>query len=105
MLHIDENFNEREIELHVGEEFELCLPENPTTGFRWRLITNGEPACILHSTFFESPNGTPGRGGLHYWRFQAAQVGLGNIDLVYQRLSERESASSRRFTLQVRIHK
>jgi inhibitor of cysteine peptidase len=104
MLQLDESDNEREIELHVGEEFEIRLPENPTTGFRWRLASNGEPACILESNFFETADHSPpGRGGSHYWRFQAAQVGLGNISLVYMRSFEQEEKSAQRFTLRVRI--
>ena len=104
MLYLDESYNEREVELHVGEGFEICLPENPTTGFRWRLVSNGEPVCILQNDFFEPSDRTPGRGGRHYWRFQAAQVGVVNIDLVYQRSFEQEETPARKFTLRVRIH-
>ncbi len=104
MLYLDESYNEREIELRVGEEFEIRLPENPTTGFRWSLVSNGEPVCVLQSDFFEPSDRTPGRGGSHYWRFQAAQVGLGNIDLVYRRSFEQQETPARRFTLHVRVH-
>lgn len=104
MLYLDESYNEREIELGVGEEFEISLPENPTTGFRWSLASGGEPVCVLQSDFFEPADGTPGRGGSHHWRFQTVQVGLGNIDLVYQRSFEQGVAPARRFTLDVRIH-
>src|SRR5258708_14091643 len=104
MLYLDENDNEGEIELRVGEECGIRLPENPTTGFRWSLVSNGEPVCVLQSDFFEPSDRTPGRGGSHYWRFQAAQVGLGNIDLVYRRSFEQQETPARRFTLRVRIH-
>ena len=104
MLYLNESYNEREIELRAGEEFEIRLPENPTTGFRWRLVSDGEPVCVLQSDFFEPTDRTPGRGGSHYWRFLAAQVGLGNIDLVYRRSFEQQETPARRFTLQVRIH-
>ena len=104
MLHLDESYNGREIELGAGEEFELRLHENPTTGFRWRLASDGAPACILQSDFFETANGRPGQGGTHYWRFKTAQEGLGNIDLVYRRSFEQNETSTRRFKLLVRIH-
>ncbi len=106
MLHLDESSNEREIELGVGEEFEIRLPENPTTGFRWQFASNGEPACVLQSNFFEPADSTrtPGRGGNHYWRFQAAQVGLESIELVYRRAFEQEKTPTRRFLLHVRVH-
>lgn len=104
MLYLNESYNGREIELRAGEEFEIRLPENPTTGFRWRLVSDGEPVCVLQSDFFEPADRTPGRGGSHYWRFLAAQVGLGNIDLVYRRSFEQQETPARRFTLHVRIH-
>ncbi len=104
MIHLDESYNGREIELRVGEEFEIRLPENRTTGFRWRLASNGEPACVLQSDSFDAPDRTPGRGGSHYWRFQAVQVGLGNIELVYRRSFEQEETPARRFSLRARIH-
>ena len=104
MLHLEEGDNEREIELSVGEEFEIHLLENPTTGFQWLLISNGEPACTLQSNFFETASGPPGRGGSHYWRFQAVQVGIGHIDLVYKQPWVQEKTPARRVTLHARIH-
>jgi inhibitor of cysteine peptidase len=103
MLHLDESYSGREIELGAGEEFELRLHENPTTGFRWRLESDGEPACKLQSDFFETANGTPGRGGTHYWRFQAVQEGLGHIELVYRRSFEHDESSTQSFKLLVRV--
>jgi predicted secreted protein len=103
MVQLDESDNGHEIELPVGEQFELRLTENPTTGFRWRLASSGEPACILQSNFFETPDRTPGRGGVHYWRFQTARVGLGTIELVYRRLFEQEETPARRFSLRVHV--
>ncbi len=106
MLYLDESSNKREIELSVGEEFELRLPENATTGFRWQLASNGEPACALQSNFFEPTDSTntPGRGGTHSWRFQAAQEGLGTIELVYRRAFEPQVLPARQFSLRVHIH-
>ena len=103
MLHLDESYNGREIELSAGEECELRLHENPTTGFRWRLASDGAPACKLQSDLFETTNGTPGRGGPHSWRFQAVQEGIGNIDLVYRRSFEPNEPSTQRFKLLVRV--
>lgn len=58
MIHLGESSNGHDLELPVGEVFELCLPENPTTEFRWQLTSNGEPACVLLSHFFEAPDGS-----------------------------------------------
>ena len=81
MFSLDESSNERDIELGVGEAFELRLPENPTTGFRWELVSNGGPACLLQGDHFEPGDRTPGRGGMHVWQFRVAQAGLAILTL------------------------
>lgn len=100
----DENAHEREVRLHIGEVFEITLPENPTTGFRWSFEVSGEPFCSLLDDHFDaSPQNLPGQGGYHYWHFKAVQVGSGNITLAYRRSWERTETSARRFTLHVHI--
>ena len=53
MLQFDASSHGSEIELKTGEKFEIVLRENPTTGFRWHLVSNGEPACTLLDNSFE----------------------------------------------------
>ncbi|SRR6266516_5108472 len=101
MIQFDESDNERDIELPVGGAFEICLSENPTTGFRWNFASNGEPTCMLLSNSFETAADPPGRAGSHSWHFQARQVGHGNIELVYRRSWERDKMPARRFALHV----
>lgn len=101
MLEFDESYNERDIELAVGEAFAICLPENPTTGFRWNFASSGEPACALLDNSFEIVPDRPGRGGNHSWQFRVTQVGHGKIELVYRRSWEREKMPARKFTLHV----
>jgi inhibitor of cysteine peptidase len=105
MLQINESSNGQEITLPVGQTLEVCLRENPTTGFGWSLESKGEPACVFVKDFFESLSDTPGRGGNHYWEFETAQVGLGTIELSYRRPWEKEKAPARTFTLRVRVLK
>jgi inhibitor of cysteine peptidase len=102
MLHIDAVANGREVEVVVGHSFELCLPENPTTGFRWVLGSAGKPVCTLLSDQFQAGGSTPGQGGSHCWQFQVAQVGKGTLTLTYQRPWEQASAAAQTFTLQIR---
>jgi inhibitor of cysteine peptidase len=101
MSHVDENSNGATVDLTVGEVFEIQLAENPTTGFRWQVHTDGGPVCQPVDDRFESPSGPPGRGGVHVWRFRAWQNGAGQIDLVYRR--SWETAAAKTFTLHVRV--
>jgi inhibitor of cysteine peptidase len=102
MLHMDAAANGKEIEIAIGHSFELCLPENPTTGFRWVMGSDGKPVCTLLGDQFHSDGLRPGQGGSHCWRFQVAQVGEGTLTLTYQRPWEQVSAATQTFTLQVR---
>jgi inhibitor of cysteine peptidase len=103
MLQINESSNGHEIVLPIDQTLEICLHENPTTGFRWSLESKGEPALVFVKDFFKSAADTPGRGGNHHWQFQTAQVGLGTIELSYRRSWEKEKIPSQTFTLRVRV--
>jgi len=105
MVQVDESQNGNEIELLMGESFEVRLSEHPTTGFRWRLESSGAPACILVEDLFQTSTTTPGAGGDHRWRFQAAQIGEGRIELGYRRSWEGQEAARQSFTLRVRVVK
>lgn len=102
MLHVDATADGREIEITSGQSFELCLPENPTTGFRWVLNSKGEPVCTLVNEQFQSGGQMPGQGGRHCWQFQAVQSGTGTLKLSYQRPWEQASTALQTFTLQIR---
>lgn len=103
MRAIDEAWNGREITVAEGEMLQISLPENPTTGFRWSLEANGEPACTLIDSSFEPSSGPPGAGGRHSWRFAAARPGQARIALAYERPWARGQAPARTFSVTVRV--
>jgi inhibitor of cysteine peptidase len=103
MLQFDDRFNGSKIELNTGENFEIILRENPTTGFRWNPISRGEPACKLLDNSFISGGGSPGKGGSHSWQFQAVKEGLGKIEFAYQRPWEQAKPPAQNFTLNVHV--
>ena len=100
--HLDKSADGREIEVAVGDEFDITLDENPTTGFRWRVTSDGSPACALARDEFNAPNeARPGQGGSHTWQFRAVRAGPGQIQMSYARGVE--GSASRDFTLRVRV--
>jgi inhibitor of cysteine peptidase len=82
---IDESFNGGEVSLGPNEAFEVSLPENPTTGFRWRLRSDGAPVCTLEGDTFDAPEPVPGRGGTRRLRFRTVAAGKARIALDYAR--------------------
>jgi inhibitor of cysteine peptidase len=102
MIVVDEHSDGQAVELAIGQEVEVALPENPTTGYRWRLESSGEPACAGAGDAFEPPDPpTPGRGGTHRWRFRAERAGRGTIALALRRAWERPGAPARTFRVEV----
>ena len=76
------------LSLHVGQQFNLRLPSNPTTGFRW-LLRDSAPQVLqsLGPEVYSNPEdaGLIGSGGISTWRYQATEAGSGRLRLTYER--------------------
>ena len=103
MLQFDDRSNGSKIKLNMGENFEIILRENPTTGFRWNPVSTGEPACKLLNNSFNVGGGSPGKGGSHSWQFQAVKEGLGKIEFAYRRPWEQTKPPAQSFTLSIHV--
>lgn len=99
---IDDSFDGQEVMMPVGQQFEVCLRENPTTGFRWHLTCSGAPVCEQISDSHEAKPGPPGQGGIQCWQFRTAQPGLGYVELSYYRSWE-PTKGARTFAVRVRV--
>jgi inhibitor of cysteine peptidase len=86
--------------LAKGEYFEISLPENPTTGFRWETTAASEPVYkLIHENF---QPGTPvGRQGIHTWQFRAIRPGEGEIRMALRRSWETPGEPIQSFSLRV----
>ena len=104
MQQLNESSNGQEIQLQTGQKFEIGLPEIPTTGFRWSLVSSGAPACVALDNFYQQPDiHALDQEGTHHWQFEAAQAGLGQIEIVYRRSWGQVENAARRFTMGVRV--
>ena len=94
------------LSLHVGQQFNLRLPSNPTTGFRW-LLRDSAPQVLksLGPEVYSNPedSGLVGSAGQSSWRFEAAQPGSGRLLLVYRRPWETGVAPEQTFDCQVTV--
>jgi inhibitor of cysteine peptidase len=100
-MRFDEQNNGQEVALISGAAFDLSLPERPTTGFRWRVDSTGEPVCRLTGDTFDAATGAHGGGGVRVLNFETVEPGLGVIELAYRRTWETRAA--RQFVLRVRV--
>jgi inhibitor of cysteine peptidase len=104
MITLDETASGTSVDLNVGQMVELRLPENRSTGYRWRIESDGGPAChIVDAGMPALPDGGPGVGGMHLWRIEGAQAGQCNVALAYARPWETGVAPVRSFTLHVAV--
>jgi inhibitor of cysteine peptidase len=83
-----------------GESFEISLPENPGTGFRWKITSTGAPFCTMTGEEFR-PAARVGGEGIHSWRFQTEEAGQSEIGMDLLRSWTEPLAPARSLTLQV----
>ncbi|AHY43883.1 peptidase inhibitor I42 [Stutzerimonas decontaminans] len=94
------------MQLSQGQEFNLRLPSNPTTGFRWSLRSDGAPQLkLLGPEVYTVPEkaGVVGGAGVSTWRFRAASSGDTTLALEYARPWEQDVAPAQRFDCRIRV--
>jgi inhibitor of cysteine peptidase len=102
-VEFDEQRNGDQVEVAPGAELDVTLLERPTSGFRWNVVSSGEPACRLSGDRFDADTQRHGGSGARVLRFVAIQPGEGVIELAYRRSWETNTAPARRFVLGVRV--
>jgi len=75
------------IEVKVGQEFNITLNSNPTTGYQWQLAKrlNETILQLVGSVYKPSGSGLIGSGGTEIWTFKAVSSGTAGISLKYVR--------------------
>ena len=94
----------RSIELRVGDQLEVTLPGNPTTGFQWEVGSvdtsvikpSGEPE-------FKSSSSALGSGGQFTLRFEAVAPGQTTLKLIYHRPFEKDTPPAQTFEVSVTV--
>lgn len=92
--------------LHEGQEFNLRLPSNPTTGFRWVMNENAAPALKqLGPEVYSTPEEADvvGSAGVSTWRFRAVARGEGRLALDYRRPWENTVPAAKRFDCRITV--
>jgi inhibitor of cysteine peptidase len=101
MRHFEEEADTTEVQIPVGDVFQISLSENPTAGYRWNLESRGEPVCSLVKEHFSPQGNAPGSAGIHHWNFSAMAPGTSTISLTYGRRWQ-EGPPARTFKLRIR---
>lgn len=92
------------ISLYDGDQVELRLTSNPSTGFQWSVHPDSTPLMKLDSQSNE-PSKEPGVGrpSVQIFRFEAVKRGNGVLLLHYVRSWEKPQANEQQYDLHVTI--
>ena len=73
------------IDLDTGDEVELILPGNPSTGYQW--VVTEAPSILeqMDEAEFVAESDLIGAGGEFHFRFIATEPGTAQLVLVYER--------------------
>jgi inhibitor of cysteine peptidase len=102
MLVIDQTQNNASVEIAVGDSLRVQLSENPTTGYRWQLLTNGTPTLHLVRDDFEASASGPGGAGIRFWLFAAERPGTAALKMELLRSWQPQPVSS--FALSITVN-
>ena len=84
--------------VNMGEGFRIELKSNPSTGFRWELLTIPENVDSLsndkYGEFVGSNNNLMGAGGKQAYSFTATKAGFQKLKFVYMRPWTNEGSSN-----------
>jgi inhibitor of cysteine peptidase len=109
MIEMNESDSGSLREFARGEEFQVSLPENPTTGYRWQFNLSGTGKLDILEDRFEPGAGggagmVPGAGGRRLMRLMAKESGTVNLEALERRAWETASPArqTRGFSIKVR---
>ena len=107
MAQVDESFNGRQIELHVGQTLVISLSENASTGFRWisppKSVHDLEKILYERKPAVEGAAGPLGKPGVRHFSFEAFKRGTADLELHYRRPWETAKPPARKFKLRIRV--
>lgn len=102
-IHLSDADNGRSISLSLSAELIVALPENPTTGYRWRVDSPSGPLALVADDFAVDRAAGAGAAGVRTFTFRAAAAGRASLRLSLCREWEHERPPLQRFSASVDI--
>jgi inhibitor of cysteine peptidase len=81
----DESDVGTDISVEVGEQFEVRLESNATTGYAWQVVEQPDAITLVNSEYEAPDTSLVGAGGVEVFVFQGASAGAGDLRLEYVR--------------------
>jgi inhibitor of cysteine peptidase len=103
MLLLVETDNDRTVDVRVGDEVRISLPENASTGYRWAIDRYDENIIEALGSEPRYPAGAVGSGGEIAFTFKARKAGTGEIALKHWRHWEGDRSIIARFRARLNV--
>jgi inhibitor of cysteine peptidase len=104
-MKLTENDSGKTVELQVGDELEIALPANPTTGYVWEVSSVDSVVLKLDKSDFFVGDKMIGSGGTTVMKLHAITSGSSSVKLIYHRPFERNKPPLKNFSIHVQIKK
>ena len=104
-MKLSENDSGKIVEISVGDELEVALPGNPTTGYIWEVSSINSNVLRLDKIDFVAHDQAIGGGGIEIRRFHAISEGKSEVKLIFHRSFEQNIPPIKTFEVTVIIKK
>lgn len=95
--------NGKTVQAHVGDEINIALDANPTTGYGWSVEKSGGTLLTLKQSNYAASSSAVGSGGTETLTFVAKSAGTANLQLKYWRSFEGDKSIARHFVVTIQI--
>ena len=97
---LSEQDNGGTVTLEVGQQLDISLVANPTTGYQWE-IAEGDSAVLkqVGEPVYTTDSTAPGSGGTMTFHFVAATPGQTTLKLIYHRTFEKDTPPLKTFEI------
>jgi inhibitor of cysteine peptidase len=102
IVNLTENATGTTITIHVGDEIQINLQENPSTGYQWNYSVPDAFSVTEDKYIAMEGSGLVGQSGTHVWLLKAEKKGKYELNWIYKRSWE-STASDRPFNVTVKI--
>jgi predicted secreted protein len=104
-MKLNEKDSGKTVEILVGDELEVILPGNPTTGYAWELILLDSNVLRPEKAEFFANNKAMGSSGVEIIKFRAIAAGKSEVKLIFHRSFEHNVPPLKTFGVTVIIKK
>jgi len=96
-MKLSENDSGKTVEITVGDELDVTLQANPTTGYVWEVSSIDSSILQSNKADFVANDSAIGAGGLEIIKFHTLATGKSELKLIFHRPFEQDTPPLKTF--------